>query len=176
MIPDAADFPYSIRVTSEIMESNGSTSMASVCGATLSLLDAGVPLKSPVAGISIGLFTDEKTGSDVDGDRHSRLEDHFGDMDFKVGGTNKGITAFKRISRLPGLSHALTKQAFVQALEARLKILDVMNKAISAPRAEMSKYAPRITSLKINPEKIGAVIGSQGKVIKGIVEAARLPN
>lgn len=171
MIPDAADFPYSIRVTSEIMESNGSTSMASVCGATLSLLDAGVPLKSPVAGISIGLFTDEKTGQTLTVTDILGSEDHFGDMDFKVAGTNKGITGFQTDLKITGLSHALTKQAFVQALEARLKILDVMNKAISAPRAEMSKYAPRITSLKINPEKIGAVIGSQGKVIKGIVEA-----
>ncbi|MCG3149164.1 MAG: Polyribonucleotide nucleotidyltransferase [Verrucomicrobiae bacterium] len=171
MIPDAADFPYSIRVTSEIMESNGSTSMASVCGATLSLLDAGVPMKAPVAGISVGLFTDEKTGQTLTVTDILGSEDHFGDMDFKVAGTAKGITGFQTDLKVAGLSHALTKQAFAQALEARLKILDVMNKAISAPRAEMSKYAPRITSLKINPDKIGAVIGSQGKVIKGIVEA-----
>ncbi len=169
MIPAQIDFPYSIRVTSEIMESNGSTSMASVCGATLSLLDAGVPLKNPVAGISIGLFTDEKnelTVTDILGS-----EDHFGDMDFKVAGTKNGITGFQTDLKLTGLSHALTKQAFEQAREARLKILDAMAQAINAPRAEMSKYAPRITSIKINPEKIGAVIGPQGKVIKAIVEA-----
>ena len=169
MIPAEADFPYSIRVTSEIMESNGSTSMASVCGATLSLLDAGVPLKNPVAGISIGLFTDEKnelTVTDILGS-----EDHFGDMDFKVAGTKNGITGFQTDLKLTGLSHALTKQAFEQAREARLKILEAMANAINAPRAELSKYAPRITTIKINPEKIGAVIGPQGKVIKGIVEA-----
>jgi polyribonucleotide nucleotidyltransferase len=169
MIPAELDFPYSIRVTSEIMESNGSTSMASVCGATLSLLDAGVPLKNPVAGISIGLFTDEKntlTVTDILGS-----EDHFGDMDFKVAGTKNGITGFQTDLKLTGLSHALTKQAFEQAREARLKILDAMSQAINAPRAELSKYAPRITTIKINPEKIGAVIGPQGKVIKAIVEA-----
>ena len=143
--------------------------MASVCGATLSLLDAGVPLKNPVAGISIGLFTDEKnelTVTDILGS-----EDHFGDMDFKVAGTKNGITGFQTDLKLTGLSHALAKQAFEQAREARLKILDAMAQAINAPRAEMSKYAPRITSIKINPEKIGAVIGPQGKVIKAIVEA-----
>jgi polyribonucleotide nucleotidyltransferase len=170
MIPDENDFPYAIRVTSEIMESNGSTSMASVCGATLSLLDAGVPMKRPVAGISIGLITDDAghavTITDILGS-----EDHFGDMDFKVAGTRNGITGFQTDLKLTGLSHALTKQAFEQAREARLKILDVMAQAIAEPRKEMSKYAPRITSIKINPEKIGAVIGSQGKVIKGIVEA-----
>jgi polyribonucleotide nucleotidyltransferase len=169
MIPAEADFPYSIRVTSEIMESNGSTSMASVCGATLSLLDAGVPLKNPVAGISIGLITEGNqalTITDILGS-----EDHFGDMDFKVAGTKNGITGFQTDLKLTGLSHALTKQAFEQAREARLKILDVMAQAIAAPRAELSKYAPRITTIKINPEKIGAVIGPQGKVIKAIVEA-----
>lgn len=170
MIPDMNDFPYAIRCTSEIMESNGSTSMASVCGATLALLDAGVPLKRPVAGISIGLMTDDagnaETITDILGS-----EDHYGDMDFKVAGTSKGITGFQTDLKLTGLSHALTKQAFAQAQEARMKILAVMASAIAEPRKEMSKYAPRITTLKINPEKIGAVIGSQGKVIKGIVEA-----
>ncbi|MEI6084456.1 MAG: polyribonucleotide nucleotidyltransferase [Verrucomicrobiota bacterium] len=171
MIPDAEDFPYSIRVTSEVMASNGSTSMASVCGATLSLLDAGVPMKAPVAGISIGLFTDEQTGQTVMVTDILGSEDHFGDMDFKVAGTSKGITGFQTDLKVVGLSHALTKQAFEQAREARLKILAAMATAISEPRKEMSKYAPRITSIKINPEKIGAVIGSQGKVIKSIVEA-----
>lgn len=169
MIPAGVDFPYSIRVTSEIMESNGSTSMASVCGATLSLLDAGVPLKNPVAGISIGLFTDENkelTVTDILGS-----EDHFGDMDFKVAGTRNGITGFQTDLKLHGLSFELTKQAFEQAREARLLILDKMAEAIKSPRADLSKYAPRITAIHINPEKIGAVIGPQGKVIKGIVEA-----
>jgi polyribonucleotide nucleotidyltransferase len=169
MIPTELDFPYSIRVTSEIMESNGSTSMASVCGATLSLLDAGVPLKSPVAGISIGLFTDENhklTVTDILGS-----EDHFGDMDFKVAGTAKGITGFQTDLKLHGLSFDITKRAFEQAREARMIILAKMAETIKGPRPELSKYAPRIQTVQINPEKIGAVIGPQGKVIKGIVEA-----
>jgi polyribonucleotide nucleotidyltransferase len=171
MIPDEVDFPYTIRVTSEIMESNGSTSMASVCGATLSLMDAGVPMKAPVAGISIGLITDEKTGKTVTLTDILGSEDHFGDMDFKVAGTSKGITGFQTDLKLHGLSFELTKQAFEQAREARLSILARMAEAINTPRAELSKYAPRITAIHINPEKIGAVIGPQGKVIKGIVEA-----
>jgi polyribonucleotide nucleotidyltransferase len=171
MIPAELDFPYTIRVTCEIMESNGSTSMASVCGATLSLLDAGVPLKAPVAGISIGLITDEKTRqalmiTDIIG-----AEDAFGDMDFKVAGTRKGITGFQTDLKLQGLSFDLARQAFEQAREARLFILDRMAEAIKGPRAELSKYAPRISTIRINPEKIGAVIGPQGKVIKAIVEA-----
>jgi polyribonucleotide nucleotidyltransferase len=171
MIPDELDFPYTIRVTSEIMESNGSTSMATVCGATLSLMDAGVPLKAPVAGISIGLITDEKAGKSVTLTDILGSEDHFGDMDFKVAGTRKGITGFQTDLKLHGLSFELARQAFEQAREARLVILDKMAEAIKSPRAELSKYAPRITSIKINPEKIGAVIGPQGKVIKGIVDA-----
>ncbi len=171
MIPDEVDFPYTIRVTSEIMESNGSTSMASVCGATLSLMDAGVPMKAPVAGISIGLITDEKTGKSVLLTDILGSEDHFGDMDFKVAGTSKGITGFQTDLKLHGLSLEFTRQAFDQAREARLFILGKMAEAIKSPRAELSKYAPRITAIHINPEKIGAVIGPQGKVIKGIVEA-----
>jgi polyribonucleotide nucleotidyltransferase len=171
MIPDEQDFPYTIRVTSEIMESNGSTSMASVCGATLSLLDAGVPMKAPVAGISIGLFTDEKTGEALTVTDILGSEDHFGDMDFKVAGTRKGITGFQTDLKLHGLSFDLAKQAFQQARDARMIILDKMAEAIKGPRSELSKYAPRITTIKINPEKIGAVIGPQGKVIRGIVEA-----
>ena len=171
MIPSELDFPYTIRVTSEIMESNGSTSMATVCGATLSLMDAGVPLKSPVAGISIGLITDEKTGKAVMLTDILGVEDHFGDMDFKVAGTRKGVTGFQTDLKLHGLSFELARQAFEQAREARMIILDKMAEAIQAPRAELSKYAPRITTLKINPEKIGAVIGPQGKVIRGIVDA-----
>jgi polyribonucleotide nucleotidyltransferase len=171
MIPAELDFPYTIRVTSEIMESNGSTSMATVCGATLSLMDAGVPLKAPVAGISIGLVTDEKTGKAVTLTDILGAEDAFGDMDFKVAGTRKGITGFQTDLKLHGLSFELARQAFEQAREARLIILDRMAEAIKAPRPELSKYAPRITTIRINPEKIGAVIGPQGKVIKGIVEA-----
>jgi polyribonucleotide nucleotidyltransferase len=171
MIPEELDFPYTIRVTSEIMESNGSTSMATVCGATLSLMDAGVPLKSPVAGISIGLISDEKTGKAVTLTDILGSEDHFGDMDFKVAGTRKGITGFQTDLKLHGLSFEVARQAFEQAREARLIILDKMAEAIKSPRAELSKYAPRITNIKINPEKIGAVIGPQGKVIKGIVDA-----
>ena len=171
MIPAEADFPYTIRVTSEILESNGSSSMATVCGATLALMDAGVPLKSPVAGISIGLVTDEKTGKAITLTDIIGSEDGFGDMDFKVSGTRKGVTGFQVDLKLTGLKLDLAKQAFEQAREARLVILDRMAQAIAAPRAELSKYAPRITTLKINPEKIGAVIGPQGKVIKAIVES-----
>jgi polyribonucleotide nucleotidyltransferase len=171
MIPDEVDFPYTIRVTSEIMESNGSTSMASVCGATLSLLDAGVPMKSPVAGISIGLVVDEKTGKSAMLTDILGSEDHFGDMDFKVAGTRKGITGFQTDLKLHGLTLELTRQAFDQAREARGLILNKMEETIKSNRTELSKYAPRITAIHINPEKIGAVIGPQGKVIKGIVEA-----
>jgi polyribonucleotide nucleotidyltransferase len=145
--------------------------MASVCGATLSLLDAGVPMKAPVAGISIGLITDEKTGKSVTLTDILGSEDHFGDMDFKVSGTRKGITGFQTDLKLHGLSFEITKQAFEQAREARNQILDKMAETIKSNREQLSKYAPRITSLRINPEKIGAVIGPQGKVIKGIVEA-----
>lgn len=171
MIPAELDFPYTIRVTSEIMESNGSTSMATVCGATLALMDAGVPLKNPVAGISIGLIQDDKTGRAVTLTDILGSEDHFGDMDFKVAGTRNGITGFQTDLKVTGLSFELTRQAFEQARQTRLKILDKMAEAISAPRAELSKYAPRITTVQINPEKIGALIGPGGKVIKGIVEA-----
>jgi len=171
VIPAEADFPYTIRITSEIMESNGSSSMASVCGATLSLMDAGVPLKAPVAGISIGLFTDETTGKALTVTDIIGWEDGFGDMDFKVAGTAQGITGFQTDLKLTGLSLDLARQAFAQAREARLVILEKMAETIRTPRAELSKYAPRIFTMKINPEKIGAVIGPQGKVIKGIVEA-----
>jgi polyribonucleotide nucleotidyltransferase len=145
--------------------------MASVCGATLSLLDAGVPLKAPVAGISIGLITDDKTGQALTITDIIGAEDHFGDMDFKVAGTVKGITGFQTDLKRHGLSHELAKRAFDQAREARLFILEKMAEAIKGPRAELSKYAPRISTIRINPEKIGAVIGPQGKVIKAIVEA-----
>ncbi len=170
MIPAEADFPYTIRLTSEILESNGSSSMASICGGTLALMDAGVPIKAPVAGISIGLFTCEKTGKTLTVTDIIGAEDHYGDMDFKVAGTAKGITGFQTDLKLNGLKFELAQQAFEQAREARLIILDKMAAAIKEPRKELSKYAPRITTIKINPEKIGAVIGPQGKVIKQIVE------
>ncbi len=171
VVPSEEDFPYTIRITSEIMESNGSTSMATVCGATLSMMDAGVPLKSPVAGISIGLISDEKSGESITLTDILGYEDAFGDMDFKVAGTRNGITGFQTDLKVKGLSHALTKQAFEQAREARIFILDRMAESIAAPRTELSKYAPRIQTIQIKPEKIGAVIGPQGKIIKGIVEA-----
>jgi len=170
VIPSEEEFPYTIRLTSEILESNGSSSMASICGGTLSLLDAGVPIKAPVAGISIGLITCEQTGQAMTITDIIGAEDHYGDMDFKVAGTAKGITGFQTDLKLHGLKFELAKQAFEQAREARLIILEKMAAAIRAPRPELSKYAPRITTIKINPDKIGAVIGPQGKIIKQIVE------
>jgi len=171
VIPPEADFPYTIRLTSEILESNGSSSMATVCGGTLALMDAGVPIKAAVAGISIGLITDENTGQAVTLTDIIGAEDHYGDMDFKVAGTAKGITGFQTDLKLRGLSFELTRRAFEQAREARLILLEKMAAAIKEPRRELSKYAPRITTIKINPEKIGALIGPQGKIIKQIVDA-----
>ncbi len=165
-----ADFPYVIRCVSEIMSSNGSTSMASVCGATLSLMDAGVPIKAPVAGISCGLVTSE------DGQKALLLtdiigaEDHFGDMDFKVCGTRKGITGFQLDLKLPGIPIDLLCQGMERDRVARLFILDRIEACIAAPRAEISERAPRLESMRINPDKIGALIGPGGKNIKAITE------
>jgi polyribonucleotide nucleotidyltransferase len=168
------DFPYAIRVTCEITESNGSSSMASVCGGVLALMDAGVPLIRPVAGISIGICTEhEKDGSigrykllsDIIG-----WEDAFCDMDCKIAGTEKGITGFQLDLKLKGLPHKMMAEAVESAREGRMHILAEMAKTLAAPRAELSKYAPRIVSIKINPEKIGALIGPGGKNIKRIVE------
>ena len=176
VVPNENDFRYAIRISSEIMESNGSTSMASVCAGTLALMDAGVPVKTPVAGISIGLVTeggDSQSGSD--GKRYELLtdiigsEDHFGDMDFKLCGTDDGVTGFQLDLKLPGISHKVMAEAIQRAKEARTKILGIMGGALEKPRAELSKYAPRIETIKINPEKIGALIGPGGKTIKGIV-------
>ncbi len=173
MVP-LKDFPYAIRVTSEIMESNGSTSMASVCGGTLALMDAGVPMIRPVAGISIGLCTD--TDDDDKIKRYKLLtdiigwEDAFCDMDCKIAGTEKGITGFQLDLKLRGIPHELMAETIEKARIARLFILGEMAKTIAAPRPELSKYAPRILTLKINPEKIGALIGPGGKNIKRIVE------
>jgi polyribonucleotide nucleotidyltransferase len=172
VIPSTEDFPYAIRISSEVCESNGSTSMASVCGGVLALLDAGVPIKSPVAGISVGLVTEFEgetlkrytTLADIIGS-----EDHFGDMDFKLCGTREGVTGFQLDLKLPGVSHKIMSEAVYQARDLRMKILDIMAATIAAPRAEMSPYAPRIETIKINPDKIGLIIGPGGKTIKGIV-------
>lgn len=168
VLPDEKKFPYTIRLVSEVLGSNGSTSMASTCGSTLALMDAGVPIDAPVAGISVGLITEGNktvTLTDIQG-----IEDHFGDMDFKVAGTEKGITAIQVDVKIDGLSEDIIKQALKDAKENRLKILGIMKKAIEAPRQELSEYAPRVITLKINPEKIGMVIGPGGKMIKKIVE------
>jgi polyribonucleotide nucleotidyltransferase len=171
MIP-TQNYPYTIRVTSEIMESNGSTSMASVCGGTLALMDAGVPLIRPVAGISVGICTEGDNSiakyqllTDIIG-----WEDAYCDMDCKIAGTEKGITGFQLDLKLKGLPHTIMAEAVEKARIARLAILAEMAKTISAPRTELSKYAPRIEIVKINPEKIGALIGPGGKNIKKLVE------
>jgi polyribonucleotide nucleotidyltransferase len=176
LVPREEDFRYAIRVSSEIMESNGSTSMASVCGGMLALMDAGVPMKGIVAGISIGLVTEHgQNQSGSGGNRYELLtdilgsEDHFGDMDFKLCGTDKGVTGYQLDLKLPGISHKIMAEAVFRAKEARTKILEIMRGALDKPRAELSKYAPRIETIKINPEKIGALIGPGGKTIKGIV-------
>jgi polyribonucleotide nucleotidyltransferase len=174
MMPDEEKFPYTIRVVSEIFESNGSSSMASVCGGTLSLMDAGVPIKSPVAGIAMGLIsdgalTDPKTRtavlSDILGD-----EDHLGDMDFKVCGTKKGITAIQMDIKISGLSREVLAQALEQAREGRIFILDKMLGTLAHPRTELSKWAPRITQIKVKPDQIRLIIGPGGKTIKGIID------
>jgi polyribonucleotide nucleotidyltransferase len=173
MIPKE-NYPYSIRVTSEIMESNGSTSMASVCGGTLALMDAGVPMIRPVAGISAGICTEY--GNDGKISRYQLLtdiigwEDAFCDMDCKIAGTDKGITGFQLDLKLKGLPHKIMTEALERTRVARLHILAEMAKVISEPRKELSKYAPRIVTVKINPEKIGALIGPGGKNIKRLVE------
>ena len=173
VIPSVDEFPYAIRVVSEVLSSNGSTSQGSICGSTLALMAAGVPLKAPVAGISCGLITgddgvygDFMTMVDIQG-----LEDFYGDMDFKVAGTHKGITAIQMDLKVHGLTPAIIKEAFAKTNKARMHILDdVMLKCIPEPRAELSKYAPKMLTITINPEKIGDVIGKQGKVIQSIQE------
>ncbi len=173
VIPSTADFPYAIRITSEVMESNGSTSMASVCGGVLALLDAGVPLKRPVAGISVGLVTENAADGSIA--RYSMLtdiigsEDHFGDMDFKLCGTSEGVTGFQLDLKLPGISHELMAEAIADARHNRGLILNHMATTLPAPRSEMSQYAPRIETVKIPVDKIGLLIGPGGKTIKGIV-------
>jgi len=168
VLPGVDVFPYTVRVISDILESNGSSSMASSCGGTLALMDAGVPIIRPVAGISIGLVQEgEKYEllTDIIGE-----EDHFGDMDFKVCGTTEGITAIQLDIKTEGITHKIIRDTLHRAKEARLKILDVMLKTIPAPRKEISQWAPRLLTIKINPEKIGKIIGPGGKNIKAIQE------
>ena len=173
VIPSVEEFPYAIRVVSEVLSSNGSTSQGSICGSTLALMAAGVPIKAPVAGISCGLITgddgvygDFMTMVDIQG-----LEDFYGDMDFKVAGTHKGITAIQMDLKVHGLTPAIIKEAFAKTHKARIHILDeVMLKAIPAPREELSQYAPKMLTTVISPDKIGDVIGKQGKVIQSIQE------
>jgi polyribonucleotide nucleotidyltransferase len=168
MIPSQEDFPYTIRVVSDILESNGSSSMASVCGSTLSLMDAGVKIHKPVAGVAMGLIKegdDYVVLSDIAG-----VEDHLGDMDFKVAGTPDGITALQMDIKISGVTFEILKEALEQAREGRLFILDRMNDAISETRAELSPYAPRITSIQIDPDKIGTVIGKGGETIRALSE------
>lgn len=168
VIPAEEEFPYTIRVVSDVLSSNGSTSQASICGSSLALMDAGVPIRAPVAGIAMGLVMRDgryRILTDIQG-----MEDHLGDMDFKVAGTRKGITAIQMDIKIRGITSQLLEEALIQAREARLKVLDVMEETISAPRPEMSPYAPRITTLQIDPEKIGLVIGPGGKTIRSIQE------
>jgi polyribonucleotide nucleotidyltransferase len=168
VIPSQDEFPYTMRLVSEVLSSNGSTSMASVCGSTLALLDTGVPIREPVAGIAMGLIKEgDKYAvlTDIQG-----LEDHLGDMDFKVAGTSKGITALQMDMKIKGITSEIMSQALDQAREARLKILEAIKVAISEPRAELKPHAPRMTVIKIDPEKIGAIIGPGGKVIRSIQE------
>ncbi len=168
LIPSFDDFPYTIRIVSEILSSNGSTSMASVSSSSLALMDAGVPIKKPAAGIAMGLMTDGenyKVLTDIQGP-----EDHYGDMDFKIAGTRKGITAIQMDVKIDGISGKILKDVLNQGKKARLKILDLMTKTIAKPRAQLSPYAPRILTFQINPEKIREVIGPGGKVINEIIE------
>ena len=168
VLPDEADFPYTIRIVSDITESNGSSSMASVCGGILSLMDAGVPIKKPVAGVAMGLV--------MEGNRYAILsdiagaEDHYGDMDFKVTGTSDGITALQMDIKIGGINAMILQEALEQAKKGRLHILDVMASSLAEPREELSEFAPRIITLMINPDKIRDVIGPGGKMIRSITE------
>jgi polyribonucleotide nucleotidyltransferase len=171
MIPSEEKFPYTLRVVSDILESNGSSSMASVCGGALALMDAGVPMKRPVAGIAMGLILDEESGrhavlSDIAG-----AEDHYGDMDFKVAGTSEGITALQMDIKISGVNREIMQEALYQAREGRLHILDIMDATLAEARKDVSRHAPRITTIKVRPDKIRDIIGPGGKVIRGIVDA-----
>ncbi|MEN2450877.1 S1 RNA-binding domain-containing protein, partial [Bacillus sp. JR_15] len=167
-IPSEKDFPYTVRLVSEVLESNGSTSQASICASTLAMMDAGVPIKAPVAGIAMGLV---KSGeyytvlTDIQG-----MEDALGDMDFKVAGTSKGVTALQMDIKIDGLSKDILEEALQQAKKGRMEILDSMLSTIPASRGELSRYAPKILTMKINPDKIRDVIGPSGKQINKIIE------
>lgn len=168
VIPPPEDFMYTIRIVSDVLESNGSSSMATVCGGTLAMMDAGVPIRDMVAGVAMGLISEKGQFiilSDILGD-----EDHLGDMDFKVAGTSEGITALQMDIKIPEVTEDILSEALTQAREARIFILDEMKKVIDAPREKLSRYAPVITTIHINPEKIGALIGPGGKIIRGIIE------
>ncbi|PKK90550.1 MAG: polyribonucleotide nucleotidyltransferase [Candidatus Wallbacteria bacterium HGW-Wallbacteria-1] len=169
VIPDPQDFPYTIRVVSEILESNGSSSMATICSGSLAMMDAGVPLKADVSGIAMGLIAEDgkfAVLSDILG-----MEDHLGDMDFKVAGTVNGVTALQMDIKIKGLPIEIMKKALAQAKEGRLHILNCMRKALTTHKTELSEFAPRIHSMRIDPEKIGTVIGPGGKMIRSIIEA-----
>ena len=169
VMPSEEEFPYTVRVVSEILESNGSSSQATICAGCMSLMAAGVPLKAPVAGIAMGLIT-SKDGkhytilTDIQG-----MEDHLGDMDFKVGGTRKGICSLQMDIKIKGITKKILKEALAQAKDARMEILDVMEAQIASPRKEVSKYAPKIDTFMINPEKIKDVIGKGGEMITKII-------
>lgn len=170
VLPAIENFPYTIRIVSESVSSNGSTSQASICASTIALMDAGVPITSPVAGISVGLAKDEETGkykvlTDIQGP-----EDHFGDMDFKVAGTKNGITAIQLDVKIDGINKDIIEEALTRAKDARFKILEVIKKEIAEPRKELSPYAPKIISFMINPEKIGEVVGPKGSMINKIID------
>ena len=169
VLPDEKDFPYTMRVVSEVLSSNGSSSQASICGSTLSLMDAGVPIKKPVAGIAMGLIKEDDSISiltDIQG-----LEDHLGDMDFKVAGTRDGITALQMDMKISGITEEVLRQSLADAKDARFRILDVIEAAIDKPRAELSEYAPRLYTIDIDSEKVRDVIGSGGKNINKIIDA-----
>ncbi|MEE9241137.1 MAG: polyribonucleotide nucleotidyltransferase, partial [bacterium] len=170
VLPDQESFPYTIRVVSDITESNGSSSMATICGASLSLMAAGVPISSPLAGIAMGLISDEETGKTAILTDILGIEDHLGDMDFKVGGTRKGITALQMDIKIKGLKFSLVQEALDQANVARMHVLDQMDQVIASPNEEISPHAPRIFTIQIPKDRVRDVIGPGGKVIRGIVE------
>lgn len=170
VLPDENEFPYTLRLVSEVLSSNGSSSMASVCGSSLSLMDAGVPIKRAVAGVAMGLITGKdgqwKVLTDIQG-----MEDNLGDMDFKVAGTSEGVTGLQMDIKTTGITYDIMRQAFAQARDGRLFILDKMNAVLDRPRGDLSTHAPRVITLQINPEKIGALIGPGGKTIRSIIDA-----
>ena len=169
VLPSVDEFPYTIRTVADVMESNGSSSQASICAGTMSLMAAGVPIKAPVAGIAMGLIMDDDSGkytvlTDIQG-----MEDHFGDMDFKVAGTKNGITALQMDIKVTGITKNIFEEALAQAHKARLEILDNMLACISEPRTQLSPYAPKIAMMNIDPDKIKDVIGPGGKMINEII-------